>query len=365
MTNVSKQYWNVIFLTGGMVVEVVSSTIFFPYLDELYLLENHFSGSIPPSICNMVNLAILSLRSNRFFREFRHAWMEEGNIKVVDVANNNLSAVQQHFLRKNPSFLFLSFLFVPILGSFVVVLMSIDLGGIRLTGSVPLLVYATIVIQHFKRTSSSANVLPSLPSYSRPWSQQFFQDHSQVLENMTSLGILNLSMNQLSGKIHSNIDSSKFVFSNLLVTFELVLYQPGQKNLGNQLQTLIDPSIYRGNPLLCGVPLAKCPGDDSAPTFPSDGEEGNEDGNNEDVLWFYGFCGTLLVKNLRSGHIPRHLCNLPYLHILDLGHNNLSGTIPKCLKNLTTLTFFPSNNYVLPGYDGMQTTVAAKGSGNS
>ncbi|CAL9016515.1 unnamed protein product [Prunus brigantina] len=79
----------------------------------------------------------------------------------------------------------------------------------------------------------------------------------------------------------------------------------GQISLGIQLQTFTDPSIYMGNPSLCGVPLpTKCPRDD---TFTAtDAKHSNEDGS--DKLWFHvsmvlgfvlgfwGICGTLLVK---------------------------------------------------------------------
>ncbi|XP_021834036.1 receptor-like protein 12 [Prunus avium] len=44
-----------------------------------------------------------------------------------------------------------------------------------------------------------------------------------------------------------------------------------------------------------------------------------------------------LRSNFFTGHISRQLCNLGYLHILDLSHNNFSGTIPKCFNNLTSL----------------------------
>ncbi|XP_065630990.1 receptor-like protein EIX2 [Quercus suber] len=49
-----------------------------------------------------------------------------------------------------------------------------------------------------------------------------------------------------------------------------------------------------------------------------------------------------LRSNLFNGTIPREWCNLLYLHILDIAQNNLFGGIPDCLNNLTTLV--NSNN---------------------
>ncbi|CAL2252907.1 unnamed protein product [Prunus armeniaca] len=70
-----------------------------------------------------------------------------------------------------------------------------------------------------------------------------------------------------------------------------------------------------------------------------------------------------LRSNLLSGHIPHQLCNLVYLRTLDLAHNNFSGTIPKCLKNMTSLVkadapFMESELSNI--YDG-QTTIMSKG----
>lgn len=116
----------------------------FPSLEELYLSENHLSGSIPPSICNMENLAILSLRSNWFSGEFPHAWMEESNIMVVDVANNNLSGNIPISLGVLSSLSILKLSNNTFEGKIphslqnCSLLMSIDLGGNRLTGSIPL-----------------------------------------------------------------------------------------------------------------------------------------------------------------------------------------------------------------------------------
>ncbi|BBH01438.1 disease resistance family protein / LRR family protein [Prunus dulcis] len=61
-----------------------------PKLKEMYLSENHLNGTIPPSVCNMQYLQVLSLRSNHFSGEFPHAWSSESHISIVDVAYNNL-----------------------------------------------------------------------------------------------------------------------------------------------------------------------------------------------------------------------------------------------------------------------------------
>ncbi|GMY32231.1 receptor-like protein EIX1 [Fagus crenata] len=55
-----------------------------------------------------------------------------------------------------------------------------------------------------------------------------------------------------------------------------------------------------------------------------------------------------LRSNLFSGIIPRQLCNLQFLHILDLAQNNIFGGIPDCLDNLTALVYGNSSRWTSP-----------------
>lgn len=54
----------------------------------------------------------------------------------------------------------------------------------------------------------------------------------------------------------------------------------------------------------------------------------------------------LLVLRLHSnefyGSIPSSLCGLPVIHVMDLSHNNISGTLPYCLDNITAYTSMSS-----------------------
>nr|XP_028965106.1 receptor-like protein EIX1 [Malus domestica] len=60
-------------------------------LQGLYLSDNQLKGTIPPSICNLQSLSILSLRNNQLFGEFPQEWSMWPLMLIVDVGYNNLS----------------------------------------------------------------------------------------------------------------------------------------------------------------------------------------------------------------------------------------------------------------------------------
>ena len=104
------------------------------------------------------------------------------------------------------------------------------------------------------------------------------------MSSLTSLVHMNLSFNKLTGRIPS----------------------------GNQLQTLNDVTIYKGNPSLCGSPLpTKCPGDETSDGPSITGVDDKQGGDDYERIWLYtsirlkfvvGFwsvCGTLLKKSRR------------------------------------------------------------------
>ncbi|XP_021834046.1 receptor-like protein kinase [Prunus avium] len=369
-----------------------------PNLLELYLSENHFNGTIPPSICNMQYLQVLSLRSNHFSGEFPHAWSSGSQITIVDAAYNNLSGNIPSSLGELSNLQILKLnnnnfgSKIPDSLQNCYVLKSIDLGGNKLSGSIPpwigrsnvsmlymLRLRSNFFSGHILRQlcnlgylhildlshnnfsgtiPSCFNNLTSLVRDDSNKSHRIYNEQTmltlkgeelvynttimlvksidlssnniegeipQEIGSLTLLGTLNLSRNQLTGNIPSivgnmhgleTLDLSNNRLSGQIpqtlasLTFLAHLNLAynnlvGRIPLGSQLQTFTDPSIYMGNPSLCGVPLpTKCPGDD---TFTAtDAKPSNEDGS--DKLWFYvsmvlgfvmgfwGICGTLFVK---------------------------------------------------------------------
>nr|XP_023892372.1 receptor-like protein EIX2 [Quercus suber] len=62
-----------------------------------------------------------------------------------------------------------------------------------------------------------------------------------------------------------------------------------------------------------------------------------------------------MILSLRSnyfhGHIPKELCALTSLQILDLSHNKLYGSIPRCVKNFSAMATNNISNHHLNSYN--------------
>ena len=63
--------------------------------------------------------------------------------------------------------------------------------------------------------------------------------------------------------------------------------------------------------------------------------------------WIGERMSSLIVLSLRSnkfhGNIGLQICLLVHIQLLDLSNNNISGTIPRCLNNLTAMAHKVSN----------------------
>ncbi|CAL8150123.1 unnamed protein product [Prunus armeniaca] len=325
-----------------------------PKLDELYLSENHLNGTIPPSICNILDLRILSLRSNGFSGEFPNAWCSRRPILVVDVAYNNLSGNIPTSIGLLSSLKILKLNDNNFGGKIPDLhkcsdLQSIDLGGNKFFGSIPpwiggsdvymLRLRSNFFTGHIPRQFcnlgylhildlSHNNFSGTIPSCFNNLTSLFHEQTKltvkgeelvynttvmlvksidlssnnlegeipQEIGSLTFLGTLNLSRNQLTGNIPSIVGSMHRLetldlsnnrlsgqipqtLASLTFLAHLNLANNnlvGRIPLGSQLQTFTDPSIYMGNPSLCGVPLpTKCPGDDTFTT--TDAKPINED----------------------------------------------------------------------------------------
>ncbi|KAI5332575.1 hypothetical protein L3X38_022704 [Prunus dulcis] len=278
-----------------------------PKLEELYLSENHLNGTIPPSICNMQNLTVLSLRSNHFSGEFPHAWSSGSQITIVDVAYNNLFGniptsmgvlTSLEILKLNNNNFGGK---IPHSLHNCSVLKSIDLGDNKLSGSItPWIGGSNVSMLNMLRLRSN-----------------FFTGH--IPRQLCSLGylhILDLSHNNISGNIPKCFNNLTSLIRN---ASDIQVYY--------QEPTML---TLKGQELVYNTTLMLVKSIDLSSNF-LEGEIPKEIGS-------LILLGTLnLSRNHLTGKIPAEVGNMHRLETLDLSNNRLSGQIPETLASLTFL----------------------------
>ncbi|XP_050280835.1 receptor-like protein EIX2 isoform X2 [Quercus robur] len=260
----------------------------------LRLRSNLFSGIIPRKWCNLYKLGILDLAQNNLSGHIPDCL--NNFTAMVDYNNSGYKSVENytekaHIVTKGREYEYDRIL------QFVT---CIDLSGNSLTGGIPINI--TSLTRLGTLNLSMNHLTGNIP---------------KNIENLRWLETLDLSNNSLSGPIPESM-SSLTSLAHLNLSFNNLT---GRIPSGNQLQTLNDVTIYKGNPSLCGSPLlTKCPGDETSdgPTIIRvDDKQGGDD---YERIWFYasigigfvvGFwsvCGTLLLKKSWR-HCYFHFCD--------------------------------------------------------
>ncbi|XP_064995376.1 receptor-like protein EIX2 [Musa acuminata AAA Group] len=262
-------------------------------LSTLDLGHNNFIGNIPTWIGeSLLYLKTLSLRSNAFTGSIPQL-SSLPSLRILDLSNNNLSGmIPQSFgdfstLKSAPTYqccyfnndsLSVEDMWLFIKGSEIKYTTSrqlsidtlIDLSNNYLSGNIP---------------------------------EELEEFIPRSIGEMKQLEVLDLSRNNLSGAIPSGLAALNFL-DHLNLSYNNL---SGSIPTGNQLQTFTDPSIYIGNPNLCGPPLPKYCMVNIAKV---DEEEKNKDSSETrmEILWLYtsitlgfitGFwaiCGSLLLR---------------------------------------------------------------------
>ncbi|KAK9937245.1 hypothetical protein M0R45_014048 [Rubus argutus] len=255
-------------------------------LQILQLRSNFLSGHIPKQLCSLQRLHILDLGHNNFSG-------------TIPTCLNNLTSLvtglqgpwsyyrsyyeQTTIISKGTELEYSIADGAPTL----IHVTNIDLSSNNLEGEVPKEICSLIALGNLNLSRNQ--LTGKIPS---------------MIGNLTQLETVDLSHNYLSGEIPQSISSLNFL-SHLNLSCNNL---SGRIPTGNQLQTLDDPSIYQGNPSLCGFPLNKCPGDDTPSEQPYQAEDGKDHENDNGKLGFYtsvvlgfvigfwGVCGTLILK---------------------------------------------------------------------
>ncbi|RWR93798.1 LRR receptor-like serine/threonine-protein kinase FLS2 [Cinnamomum micranthum f. kanehirae] len=263
-----------LFLSNNSLHGNISSLICNSSIVMLDLSRNYLTGQVPSCPEDFQSLSILDLSYNNLdgilpFFKYNLKW-------VLQLSHNNLSGVLPSSSMGAHSMLFV-----------------LDLSGNRLSGAIPRWLggnTSVLVILNLRSNMFHGNIPPELSL-------------------LPSLQVLDLANNRLSGKIPTSFGNftslamTPILVGNILPGFILpggnspiITYQEhlnlsnnnlsGRIPSGNQLQTLIDPSIYTGNYDLCGPPLPKPCSPEVVPQ-PSNTFHGEEEKDGTEHWLFY------------------------------------------------------------------------------
>ncbi|XP_065015452.1 receptor-like protein EIX2 [Musa acuminata AAA Group] len=201
-------------------------------LSELQVLDlagNNFAGTVPHWIANLSAMVSTDKRITEFF-----VTTASGN--TVDYVGIELTAIYQESLLVTIKGRDLEY------SNTLSLVMSTDLSANDLHGQIPDSITDLVGLQSLNLSGNSLK--GSIP---------------RKIGNLQQLESLDLSKNLLDGEIPSSISALNYL-SYLNLSYNKL---SGRIPVGNQMQTLTDPTIYAGNPDLCGTPLTKkCTGDE-------------------------------------------------------------------------------------------------------
>ncbi|WJX43053.1 hypothetical protein P8452_30209 [Trifolium repens] len=301
---------------------VISSSDYFEGLHNLVsvdLRDNSFNGSIPSSLFELALLQKIQLSFNQFSKFDELINVSSSVINTLDLSSNDLSGPFPTSIFQLHS---LSYL---------------DLSSNRLNGLLQLdelleLRNLTALDLSYNNISIDVNVanadhtfLPNISTLNLASCN--LKTFPSFLKNKSSLSILDLSNNQIQGKVPNwiwklqNLQSLN-VSHNMLTDLEGPLL-----NLTSNLVALDLHNNQLQGPIPV-FPIYVSYLDYSMNKFSSVIPQ--DIGN---YLPFTTFLS--LSNNNLLGSIPDSLCNASNLQVLDISINNISGTIPSCLMNMT------------------------------
>ncbi|KAK7847288.1 receptor-like protein eix2 [Quercus suber] len=245
-----------------------------PNIFMLRLRSNLFSGTIPQKWCNLHKLRILDLAQNNLFGS------------IPDCLNNFAAMVDDNIVGYEPIENYTEKAYIVTKGReyeydrTLQLVTCIDLSENSLTGGISIQITSLTRLGTLNLSMNHLN--GSIP---------------KNIGNMRWLETLDLSNNRLFGPIPGSLSSlTSLVHLNL--SFNKLA---GRIPSGYQLQTLIDATIYKGNPLLCGSPLlTKCPGDETSDGPSITGVDEKQGGDDYERIWFYASIGLGFVVGFWS-----------------------------------------------------------------
>ncbi|KAK8561631.1 hypothetical protein V6N13_149204 [Hibiscus sabdariffa] len=303
--------------------------------DFLSLAGNNFHGSIPESLCNNSNLAVLDLSNNSLSGSIPQCLMTKmrWSLRVLNLKQNNLSDTISDTFPKDCG------------------LQTLDLNQNRLGGKVP-------------KTLANCRMLGVLDL----GNNQIDDTFPCHLKSTSELRVLVLRSNNFSGDVNCRgnnltwpmlqiIDLASNSFSGklpqgLLMTWNSMKpnkVEPHSEQLGYETQLVVD--IYYQNSVRVTMKGLELELVKILTIFTSIYLSSNKfEGHIPEAIGDFKALYLLnLSNNALTGPLPSFLGNLPKLEALDLSNNHLAGQIPLQLANLNFLSFLNLSNNELTG----------------
>nr|CAD1839382.1 unnamed protein product [Ananas comosus var. bracteatus] len=307
--------------------ELPSSLQYCP-LVLLDLGQNKLSGEIPTWLGKLTELTILRLMSNMFAGNIPAELGQLENLQILDLSWNNLSGnIPQSFgnfhamastklstYKPNIDLVYINFVLeqtidgntleYPLYQNYSSEKLYIETKGSDLQYSKNLYLERSMDLSG----NNLCGVIPEeLFDLSALHNLNLARNHLKgripdKIGNLRSLESLDLSMNELNGTIPQSITALTSLGSLNLSNNNL----SGRIPSGDQIQTLLDPTIYAGNPYLCGPPISNnC--SENEPTYTPD-EKKQHNGGLENIeiylamglgfiVGLWGVYGVLLFKS--------------------------------------------------------------------
>ncbi|KAJ0027799.1 hypothetical protein Pint_34908 [Pistacia integerrima] len=282
-------------------------------LSYLDLSRNQLTGAIPANWEQLQNLVYVDLSLNSLNGSIPPSLFDILSLQKLQLANNQIEGQVPDFQDASSS-----------------LLDTLDLSGNRLEGPIPMWIFKLhnlkILLLSYQQVHRAPYVLTQFKGFAilLNWSFPTIACVIPELKNQSKLFILDLSDNQISGKVPNWIwevgnGVGGLAYLNLSHNLLRGLQEPyNLSNLSvldlhfNQLQGEIpmppQSAIYVD--YSCNF-FTSVPADIG--TFPP-------------VTVFFS-----LSNNSLTGVIPESICNATYLRVLDFSDNRLNGTIPTCL----------------------------------
>ncbi|KAI3879979.1 hypothetical protein MKX03_020387 [Papaver bracteatum] len=271
-------------------------------LSTLYLPDCGFHGSIPTSFSNLIQLQELDLSGNNFTGHL-DVFFQLFNLGSLILSSNN----------------FYGTISLPVLFHKLRNLHTLDLSGNRLSINTTGANFE--LFPQFEWLELSSCNLTEFPSF---------------LKNQSVLEVLNLSNNQIHGKIPNwiwKIGGKGITGLNRLNLSYNFLEDSDQPFPPNSFPSLAD-LMLRSNLLQGKNPILP------SHTWILDYSLNNFTFMIPNISTYLSIATFFShSSNQLEGGIPVAICEAGnYLEVLDLSHNNLSGPIPQCLGSMSSIT---------------------------